>query len=109
MQINSRSQKRIDEILEYYHHYNDNAEITTKKIMCKKKGDRRVNNSGYGYKRPIVVIRGKERIEFPSIRSAAHSQMFKCTPKAIRSFAEKRTDAGDCAVYYKDQLPEGLK
>ena len=74
-----------------------------------KKGDRRANNSGYGYKRPIVVIRGKERIEFPSIRSAAHSELFKCTPKAIRSFAEKRTDAGDCEVYYKDQLPEGLR
>ena len=107
MQINSRSQKRIDEILEYYHQYID-AEITKKKVMCKKKGDRRVNNSGYGYKRPIVVIRGKERIEFPSIRSAAHSQMFRCTPKAIRKFAEKRTDAGGCKVYYKDQLPEEL-
>ena len=108
MQINSRSQKRIDEILEYYHQYID-AELTTKKVVCKKKGDRRVNNSGYGYKRPIVVIRGKERIEFPSIRSAAHSQMFRCTPKAIRSFAEKRADAGGCAVYYKDQLPEELR
>ena len=109
MQINSRSQKRISEILEYYHHYNDKAELTKKNVKRKKKGDRRVNNSGYGYKRPIVVIRGKERIEFPSIRSAAHSELFKCTPKAIRSFAEKRADAGGCTVYYKDQLPEGLK
>ena len=108
MQINSRSQRRIDEIVEYYHQYNDNAGFK-KKVMCKKKGDRRVNNSGYGYKRPIVVIRGKERIEFPSIRSAAHSKMFRCTPKAIRNFAEKRADAGDCTVYYKDQLPEGLR
>ena len=109
MQINSRSQKRIDEILEYYYQYNDNAELTKKMVMCKKKGDRRANNSGYGYKRPIVVIRGKERIEFPSIRSAAHSELFKCTPKAIRSFAEKRANTGGCTVYYKDQLPEGLK
>ena len=108
MQINSRSQRRIERIVEYYHHYNDNAELT-KKVKRNKKGDRRANNSGYGYKRPIVVIRGKERIEFPSIRSAAHSELFKCTPKAIRSFAEKRADAGGCAVYYKDQLPEGMK
>ena len=111
--INSRSQKRIAEIVEYYHQYNHNAPLTKKKVKRKKsdvkKCDGRSNNHGYGYRRPVVVIRGEERFEFRSINSCAKSKLFKCSPKTIRRFAENRAFAGDCMVYYKNQLPEGLK
>ena len=114
MQINSRSQNKIAEMITYAHQAIDTAsDYKIKKIKLRrlrtKEGDGRVNNRGYGYKRPIVVIIGKERFEFPSINAAAHSQMFRCSTKQIRYFAESGKPAGDRMVYYKDQLPEGLR
>ena len=112
--INSRSQTRIAEIMANAIEYIDTApDYKIKKIkrnrLRTKEGDGRANNRGYGYKRPIVVIIGKERFEFPSINSCAHSQMFRCSTKQIRYFAESGKPAGDRMVYYKDQLPEGLR
>lgn len=92
------------------HQYIDNLPDDPKPTkITPRKADGRAKNKGCGYRRPIVVIRGEQCFEFPSINACANSQMFKCSPKTIRRFAEKRAVAGDCMVYYKDQLPEGLR
>ena len=110
--MNATSQKRIDKMVAEAYQFLKNAtpELSYYPEAKKaKQADGRANNSGYGYRRPIVVIEGKQRFEFPSINSCARSQMFRCNTKTIRRFAESGEIFGNRRVFYKDQEPEGNK
>ena len=110
MQINKHSEKRIAQMVADAYKFVDNATPTcSQAVRQTKRIDGRANNSGYGYRRPIVVIEGKKRFEFPSINSCAHSEKFRCNPKTIRRFAESGEIFGNRRVFYKDREPEGNK
>lgn len=109
--MNAKSERRIAEIMESAYKCINNRPNKNKpkvKSVTAKANKDNANNKGYKHKRPVVVIRGDERFDFPSIAACAQSKFFRCSPNQIRKHAEG-LPSGNLKVYYKDKLPEVLK